>query len=99
MNKELKITKEDLVNWIDRPPSNDDLDLCKYLSNAVQNREKYFEKIKQLQNNWNELKKWLEEVIKDIEKLEEPDAFDRYERQTLKNTLSKMQELENSNNE
>lgn len=38
MNKEIKeclITKEDLTLWIDRPPSNDDLDLCEYLANAV----------------------------------------------------------------
>lgn len=56
MNEELKITNEDLIDWIDRPPSNDDLDLCSYLVNAVEK-----------QHNWNELKKWLEEEIYNIE--------------------------------
>lgn len=39
--KELLITSQDLVDWIDRPPSNDDLDLCNYLENAVKNQYKY----------------------------------------------------------
>lgn len=48
MSEEITITKEDLVLWLDRPPSNDDLDLCKYLANAVQNRQKYYEENQQL---------------------------------------------------
>ena len=39
--KEVLITSQDLVEWIDRPPSNDDLDLCNYLENAVKNQYKY----------------------------------------------------------
>lgn len=39
--KEVLITSQDLVDWIDRPPSNDDLDLCNYLENAVKNQYKY----------------------------------------------------------
>lgn len=90
MNEELKITKEDLVNWIDRPPSNDDLDLCEYLSNAVQNRQKYFEEKQKLQNNWNELKKWLEEnkYFYNIT------GEDLEEDTTITEVLSKMQELQ-----
>lgn len=48
MSEEITITKEDLVLWLDRPPSNDDLDLCEYLANAVQNRQKYYEENQQL---------------------------------------------------
>ena len=52
--KELLITSQDLVDWIDRPPSNDDLDLCNYLENAVKNQYKYknvIDKIKEIVNN------------------------------------------------
>ena len=86
MNEELKITKEDLVNWIDRPPSNDDLDLCEYLSNAVQNRQKYFEEKQKLQNNWNELKKWLE-------------SNHKYSEFAVWEIVNKMQELEQGKDE
>lgn len=49
MSEEIsKLTKEDLVLWLDRPPSNDDLDLCEFLANAVQNRQKYYEENQQL---------------------------------------------------
>lgn len=63
-------------------------------TSILEDRKELLKENQQLQNNWNELKKHLEEVIKDIEKLEYADEFDRYERQTLKNILSKMQELE-----
>lgn len=50
--------------------------------------------IEQLQNNWNELKKWLGEIIEDIDKIEYPDSYDKGEKATLKNILRHMQELE-----
>ena len=51
-------------------------------------------KVEQLQNNWNELKKWLEEEIKDYRKREWfPVAND------LKEVLDKMQELEQGKDE
>lgn len=55
MNEDLKITKEDLVLWLDRPPSNDDLDLCSYLSNAVENQYKYYQENKQLKEDYNKV--------------------------------------------
>ena len=55
MNKEeIKITKEDLVSWLDRPPSNEDLDLCSYLANALEKQQYYL--------IMKEFKKWLEEI-------------------------------------
>lgn len=57
MNEEITITKEDLVLWLDRPPSNDDLDLCEYLANAVQNRQKYYEENQQLKEKMNEYRR------------------------------------------
>lgn len=71
MNKEeLKITKEDLALWLDRPPSNDDLDLCAYLEKALENQHNYYQEIKQLQqvnkqlkSNWNKLKECLKDVM------------------------------------
>lgn len=75
MSEEITITKEDLVLWLDRPPSNDDLDLCEYLANAVQNRQKYYEENRQLK----EKVKWYKKenkhnqkiIIKDTKVLDE----------------------------
>lgn len=89
MNEELKITKEDLVNWIDRPPSNGDLDLCEYLSNAVQNRRKYFEEKQKLQNNWNELKNGLQSLFDFERGIVSEEYLD-----CVKDTLDKIQALE-----
>ena len=52
MSEEITITKEDLVLWLDRPPSNDDLDLCEYLANVVQNRQKYYEENQHLKESY-----------------------------------------------
>lgn len=60
--EELKITKEDLALWLDRPPSNDDLDLCAYLEKALENQHNYYQENKQLKDNWNYIKKMLKEV-------------------------------------
>lgn len=61
IDKDLIITQQDLVDWIDRPPSNDDLDLCSYLSNAVKNQYEYHKEIERLNNIMDELEKWLNE--------------------------------------
>lgn len=77
IDKDLIITQQDLVDWIDRPPSNDDLDLCSYLSNAVKNQYEYHKEIDRLNkecdtymkiatkrgNIINELEKWLNKVL------------------------------------
>jgi predicted transcriptional regulator len=49
----------------------------------------------QLQNNWNELKKHLKEVIGEIENNEYADAYDNCELATTRTIFRKMQELEN----
>lgn len=80
IDKDLIITQQDLVDWIDRPPSNDDLDLCSYLSNAVKNQyeykrqieimEKYFELIIDLGydydgfNKEEDLKGLIDELVR-----------------------------------
>ena len=55
--------------------------------------------LQKVQNNWNELKKWLEEAIEDINKLECPDSYDIIEKVTLKNIVKKAQELEQGKDE
>ena len=52
------------------------------------------EQINKLQNNWNELKKWLEEEIKDYRKREWFPVANN-----LKEVLDKMQELEQGKDE
>lgn len=49
-----------------------------------------FDKYMKLQNNWNELKKWLEEVI-------DYEEYDKIEKDTFEKVLNKMQELEGNN--
>lgn len=69
MNKEeITITKEDLVQWLDRPPSNDDLDLCEFLANAVQNRQKYYEENQELKDRIDKVGKAIESEIKEAKK-------------------------------
>ena len=51
--EELKITKEDLALWLDRPPSDDDLDLCVYLEKALENQHNYYQENKELKRRIN----------------------------------------------
>lgn len=46
--KKIRITRDDLIDWIDRPPSNSDIELCDYLVNALDNQYKYYNEIQQL---------------------------------------------------
>lgn len=49
MNKEeLMITKEDLVNWLNRLPNNDDLDLIGFITTRLENFYKLQQENKQL---------------------------------------------------
>lgn len=41
----MKLTKEMLIDWIDRPPSNSDLDLINYIIELQNNRDKAIEYI------------------------------------------------------
>ena len=58
MSEELMITKDDLVNWLNRPPSNDDLDLIGFITTRLEN----FYKLEQENQQ-------LKETLKDIEEL------------------------------
>ena len=66
MKEEIKITKEDLVMWLDRPPSDDDFDLCSFLAKAVENQKKYYEENKSLQS---QLKAKEEEIEKQFKSM------------------------------
>ena len=39
----MKLTKEILIDWIDRPPSNSDLDMINYIIGLQDNRDKAIE--------------------------------------------------------
>lgn len=64
--EELKITKEDLALWLDRPPSNDDLDLCAYLEKALENQHNYYQEIKQLQQEKQQLMNDINKLQKEL---------------------------------
>lgn len=88
MNKEeITITKEYLVQWLDRPPSNEDLDLCEFLANAVQNRQKYHKQNQELKDR---IDKALNEIQIFIEILKEQpnDDNDEY-------TLARLRGIKN----
>ena len=42
----MKITRDDLIEWIDRSPSNSDLEMCKYIIDLQESRLKAIEYIK-----------------------------------------------------
>ena len=52
MNEELMITKDDLVNWLNRPPSNDDLDLIGFITTRLENFYKLQQENKQLKEDY-----------------------------------------------
>ena len=95
--KEVLITSQDLVDWIDRPPSNDDLDLCNYLENAVKNQYKYknvIDKIKELieRKLSTETYQHLKKLYDDIDSTEE--IWEDYEFEDLLDILELLEEVE-----
>lgn len=79
--KELKITKEDLVLWLDRPPSDDDLDLCAYLEKALENQHNYYQENK-------ELKRRINKVLNKIDNM-----FDRGDTNTIIDDLLELDKI------
>ena len=82
MISEKELDMNDLINSFDECSTDYTKTACTYYGDYLRNYQK--EKI-QLQNNWNELKKWLEEVV-------DYEEYDKIERDTLKKILNKMQE-------
>lgn len=65
MNKEDKMTFQDLADWLDRPLSNDDIDLINFILTSIENRYKHIE----LQQKVNQLETNRDEAIKELETL------------------------------
>lgn len=63
MSEELMIAKEDLVNWLDRPPSNDDLDLIGFITTRLENFYKLEQENKQLKREKNIMQNYLQLII------------------------------------
>lgn len=59
MTEELIITKEDLVNWLDRPPSNDDLDLIGFITTRLENFYKLEQENKQLKEDKKKIRDYI----------------------------------------
>ena len=58
--KVLRITRDDLLDWIDKPPSNADIELADYLVNALDNQRKYYEENTHLKSVLKEIRDCLE---------------------------------------
>ncbi len=56
MKKEIMINQQDLIDWIDRSPSNDDLDLINYIMNRLDNFYTLEERNKNALNKAQEVK-------------------------------------------
>lgn len=50
MNKEIMITQQDLIDWLDRPPSNNDIDLINFIVCRLDNFYKLKEENERLKN-------------------------------------------------
>lgn len=61
MSEELMITKEDLVNWLNRQPSNDDLDLIGFITTRLENFYKLEQENKQLKEDKKKAREFIEE--------------------------------------
>ena len=59
MNEELMITQQDLIDWLDRPPSNDDLDLATFISTRLENFYKLEEQLQQKENIIKEVREYI----------------------------------------
>lgn len=71
--EELMITKEDLVNWLNRPLNNDDLDLIGFITTRLEN----FYKLQQENKKQKEInQKAIEYINKFKDSPEYIDAFD-----------------------
>ena len=61
--KVLRITRDDLLDWIDRPPSNADIELADYLVNALDNQRKYYEENTQLKSVLKEIREFCDYLL------------------------------------
>lgn len=64
--KVLRITRDDLLDWIDKPPSNADIELADYLVNALDNQRKYYEENAQLKKEKDDFIKAIIELAEEI---------------------------------
>lgn len=55
--KDIMITRQDLIYWLDRPLSNEDMDLIDYIVNRLENFYKLDEENSQLNKIVNKIKK------------------------------------------
>nr|DAU13572.1 MAG TPA: hypothetical protein [Caudoviricetes sp.] len=94
--EELKITKEDLALWLDRPPSNDDLDLCAYLEKALENQHNYYQEIKQLQQENKILRENAEHNDKVVDKVNWKNQLLKKENKQLKDNWNRLKEQINN---
>ena len=75
MNKEDKITFEDLANWLDKPLSNNDIDLINFILTSIENRYKHLElqqKVNQLETNIKDSIERHKETIQDTKDFYRP---------------------------
>ena len=91
MTKEELIGKLQMVYVGDRNALNE---LVGYYDGLKQVIERLQQENEQLQNNWNELKKWIRDYLK---LFDNPDYFEEQSIEDLNEVLNKMQELEGSN--
>lgn len=71
---------------------------AKYIDPKSMEKYNLLRKIEDRLNNWNELKKWLKEEMKEYKKDIYPSQYG-WMIGTMKRTLNKMQEIESGSNE
>lgn len=100
MSEEVLITEADLLEWINRLPSNDDLDLANFISSRLKKFYELEQETKRLKNIINELEEWLIEYQKETDKYRKmhemySDSENRLSSRyfTLGTVLEKMKEI------
>ena len=63
MTEKLMITQQDLIDWIDRPPSNDDLDLALFISTRLEKFYELEQKLQQKENIIKEVREYIESYM------------------------------------
>lgn len=69
MKKDILINKSDLLEWIDRPPSNDDLDLADFISLRLAKFYEFEKEIERLKSSYKLMEEALEDKSQEIDRL------------------------------
>lgn len=69
ITEDILITSKDLMKWLNREITEDDEELCMYLSNAVKNQYEYHKEIERLNKEKDDLDDYNRHLYNEIKRL------------------------------